>query len=99
MPQAQGNHHPSIAPYGLFRCAGGAVQIAVGSEGLWRRFASEFDLPVEDERWRDNQSRVAHRAGLIAAIESVFSESDAEELLSRLDAAGVPAGRPGAFTG
>ena len=33
---AQGNHHPSIAPYGLFHCADGAVQIAVGSEGLWR---------------------------------------------------------------
>ncbi|MBJ7455428.1 MAG: CoA transferase, partial [Thermoleophilia bacterium] len=31
--QAQGNHHPSIAPYGLFRCRDGAVQISVGSEG------------------------------------------------------------------
>ena len=36
--EAQGNHHPSICPYGLFHTADGAVQIAVGSEGLWKRF-------------------------------------------------------------
>src|SRR5882757_9252744 len=28
--QARGNHHPSISPYGLFRCRGGPVQIACG---------------------------------------------------------------------
>ncbi|MHC6222446.1 CaiB/BaiF CoA transferase family protein [Arthrobacter sp. MMS24-S77] len=93
VPQAQGNHHPSIAPYGLFRCADGAVQIAVGSEGLWRRFAAGFGLSTEDERWRDNQSRVAHRVELIETIEAAFSGSDAEELLARLEAAGVPGGR------
>src|SRR4051794_32713734 len=26
--RAQGNHHPSIAPYGLFHCADGSVQVA-----------------------------------------------------------------------
>ena len=40
VPHGQGNHHPSICPYGLFRCADGMVQIAVGSEALWRRFAA-----------------------------------------------------------
>ena len=35
--RAQGNHHPSIAPYGLFHCRDGAVQIALGSEGLWKQ--------------------------------------------------------------
>jgi len=93
VPQAQGNHHPSIAPYGLFRCDGGAVQIAVGSEGLWQRFASEFGLPAADERWKDNQSRVANRDGLIEAIEAVFAEAGSEDLLARLEAAGIPAGR------
>jgi crotonobetainyl-CoA:carnitine CoA-transferase CaiB-like acyl-CoA transferase len=34
-----GNHHPSIVPYGFFHCRDGAVQIAVGSEGLWHGFA------------------------------------------------------------
>ena len=35
--RSAGNHHPSIAPYGLFHCRDGSVQIAVGSEGLWQR--------------------------------------------------------------
>jgi formyl-CoA transferase len=42
--RAQGNHHVSIAPYGLFHCADGFVQIAVGSEGLWLRFCAGFDI-------------------------------------------------------
>src|SRR3978361_2298233 len=42
--RAQGNHHASIAPYGLFRCADGAVHVALGSEGLWRRFCAAFEL-------------------------------------------------------
>ena len=46
IPQAEGPHHPSICPYGLFHSADGAVQIAVGSEGLWARFAPAFDLPA-----------------------------------------------------
>ncbi|HSF26730.1 MAG TPA: CoA transferase, partial [Actinomycetes bacterium] len=44
VPRAQGNHHPSIVPYGLFRCRDGAVQIAVGSEGLWRKLCAGFGL-------------------------------------------------------
>ena len=47
--RAQGNHHPSIAPYGLFHCGDGAVQIALGSEGLWKKFCAGFDLDPEAE--------------------------------------------------
>src|ERR687898_717345 len=39
VPQGPGNHHPSIAPYGLFHAADGALQIAVGSESQWRGFS------------------------------------------------------------
>src|SRR6478735_9857290 len=38
--RAQGNHHPSIAPYGLFHCQGGSVQVSCGSESLWRKFCA-----------------------------------------------------------
>jgi len=45
VPQPQGNHHPSIVPYGLFSCADGTLQIAIGSDGLWQRFALADLLP------------------------------------------------------
>ncbi|MFG1912133.1 CaiB/BaiF CoA transferase family protein [Kribbella sp. NPDC048928] len=88
---AQGNHHPSIAPYGLFHCADGAVQIAVGSEGLWQRFAEAFALEVDG--LTTNADRVAHRDRLIAVIEEAFTGLTSEELLAKLADAGVPAGR------
>ncbi|WP_252373570.1 CaiB/BaiF CoA-transferase family protein [Pimelobacter sp. 30-1] len=91
--QAQGNHHPSIAPYGLFRCSGGAVQIAVGSEALWARFCAAFDLDPAQEGFTTNPERVSRRAETIALVEGVFADWDAEQLLAKLADAGIPAGK------
>jgi crotonobetainyl-CoA:carnitine CoA-transferase CaiB-like acyl-CoA transferase len=88
---AQGNHHPSIAPYGLFHCADGAVQIAVGSEGLWQRFCEAFELAPEG--LDTNAERVADRVRVIEVVEGAFAEWQAEELLARLSEAGIPAGK------
>ncbi|MFC8800856.1 CaiB/BaiF CoA transferase family protein [Promicromonospora sp. NPDC057138] len=90
---AQGNHHPSIAPYGLFRCRDGAVQIAVGSETLWQRLCLAFGLDADAEGMRDNAERVAHRDRVIETIETAFAGLDAGPLLTRLADAGIPAGR------
>ena len=91
--RAQGNHHPSIAPYGLFRCRDGAVQIAVGSEGLWRRLCEGFDLDPGADGLATNADRVADRARLIDVVEKAFASWDAEPLLARLAEVGVPAGK------
>jgi crotonobetainyl-CoA:carnitine CoA-transferase CaiB-like acyl-CoA transferase len=91
--RAQGNHHPSIAPYGLFHCADGAVQIAVGSETLWARFCAGFELDPDDARFTTNALRVANHPALVEVVEHAFATWRADELLTRLDAAGVPAGR------
>lgn len=90
---AQGNHHPSIAPYGLFRCRDGAVQIAVGSEALWQRLCQAFELDATAEGMRDNAERVAHRDRVIKVVEAAFADLDADTLLTRLADAGIPAGR------
>lgn len=93
VPRAQGNHHPSIAPYGLFSCADSAVQIACGNETLWRRLCREFDLDPDVEGMSTNGERVANRPAVIKALEAAFAEIDGEDLLERLDKAGVPSGR------
>ncbi|MEU2350320.1 CoA transferase [Modestobacter sp. NPDC049651] len=93
VPRAQGNHHPSIAPYGLFHCAGGFVQLSCGSEGLWRRLCAEFGLDPEAPGFATNGERVEHRAELIELLERTFADIPAADLLARLDAAGVPAGK------
>jgi crotonobetainyl-CoA:carnitine CoA-transferase CaiB-like acyl-CoA transferase len=91
--RAQGNHHPSIAPYGLFRCRDGAVQIALGSETLWRRFCAGFDLDPEAPGLATNPERVGRREEVIALVEGVFAEWDAAELLVHLDQLGIPSGK------
>ena len=91
--RAQGNHHPSIAPYGLFRCRGGSVQLSCGSESLWRKFCAEFGLDPEAPGLATNPERVARRDEVIELLERTFADIDAEELLARLAAAGVPAGK------
>jgi crotonobetainyl-CoA:carnitine CoA-transferase CaiB-like acyl-CoA transferase len=91
--RAQGNHHPSICPYGLFRCRDGAVQISIGSEGLWRRFCTEFGLDAEADGLATNAERVANRPQVIDVIEAAFAGIDAAPLLQRLADAGVPAGK------
>lgn len=91
--RAQGNHHPSIAPYGLFRCRGGAVQISVGNEGLWQRFCAGFDLDPATGGLATNAERVANRDDVVALVERVFAGWDTEPLLARLAELGIPAGK------
>jgi crotonobetainyl-CoA:carnitine CoA-transferase CaiB-like acyl-CoA transferase len=92
VPYGQGNHHPSICPYGLFRCADGLVQIAVGSESLWRRLAGAFGLPESEPGFGTNAERVRNRDAVIAAVDAAFAGQPLAELLPRLDEIGIPAG-------
>ena len=92
VPEAQGNHHPSLAPYGSFRCRDAIVQVAVGSEGLWRAFAPLVDIEPTDTLFAGNASRVQHRQALIELINDAFADRPVIDLLSDLDKAGIPAG-------
>src|SRR6478735_3616170 len=65
VPGLSGSHHPAIAPYGLFATATSLVQVAVGSENLWQKFAPAVGLDPDDERFATNRSRVAHREDLV----------------------------------
>jgi crotonobetainyl-CoA:carnitine CoA-transferase CaiB-like acyl-CoA transferase len=93
VPGVSGAHHPAIAPYGMFATASAPVQVAVGSEGLWRRFAEAVGMDPDEPRFATNRDRVAHRDELIAALESHFETEPAEHWLDLLLAAGVPAGK------
>jgi formyl-CoA transferase len=90
---AQGNHHPSIAPYGLFACADGSVQLSCGSESLWRKLCAEFGLDPAAPGMASNGERVEHRAEVITLLERTFADIAAADLLARLAAAGIPAGK------
>jgi crotonobetainyl-CoA:carnitine CoA-transferase CaiB-like acyl-CoA transferase len=50
-------------------------------------------MDPDEERFRTNRDRVAHRAELIGVIEDHFATEPAEHWLDLLLAAGVPAGK------
>ena len=94
VPRRYGSAHPTIAPYQAFATADGFVMVAVGNDGLWRRFAAELgDAPLAaDPRYASNPSRVAHREELIPAIEAIMRTRTTEDWVLALDEAGVPVG-------
>ena len=91
--RAQGNHHPSIAPYGLFHCADGSVQIAVGNDKLWASLCDGFGLDANAEGLASNGERVDNRGRVIEVIEEAFADWEAGPLLARLAELGIPAGK------
>lgn len=93
VPGVSGSHHPAIAPYGMFATATSPVQVAVGSEGLWQRFAPAVGLDPDEEGYARNGDRVANKEALIERIEAIFTTRPAEHWLDLLLEAGVPAGK------
>ncbi len=96
-PARSGLHHPSISPYGLFRCGDGlGVLISIQNEREWQRFCQAVlgrpDLAA-DPRFADNPARVAQRTALTAAIEGVFADLDRAAVIDRLTAARIAYGR------
>lgn len=93
VPGLAGDHHPAIAPYGLFETGTAPIQIACGSEGLWRALCVALDLDATDARFATNPLRVQHRDELVALLEAHFAADPAEHWLGLLADAGVPSGK------
>ena len=93
VPGPSGNHHPSIAPYGLFRTATSPIQLSCGSESLWQSFAPVIGIDPHDARFATNRMRVTNKEALIDLIEAVFAAEPAEHWLAELDKIGTPAGK------
>jgi crotonobetainyl-CoA:carnitine CoA-transferase CaiB-like acyl-CoA transferase len=94
-PERHGNAHPNIVPYQDFETSSGRIAVAAANDGLFRALSSAMglgELP-SDERFATNAARVEHREELVPVLAERFRERSAEEWLSDLDAAGVPAGK------
>jgi len=94
IPGQLGNAHPMIAPYDTFATADGYVNIAVGNNSLWERFCTALDMTplLGDERFANNADRSVNREALYAALEPRLLAFTTDEVVRRLDAAGVPCG-------
>jgi len=91
-PARLGNAHPSVVPYGTYRTADGWITVSIMNQPQWERFCLAMDLGglLEDPRFVDNASRVAHREELQEVVEKRFPLLTTEEAVCRLDEKSVP---------
>ncbi|NMR31618.1 CaiB/BaiF CoA transferase family protein [Crystallibacter degradans] len=91
-PRRSGAEHASIAPYGPFPAADGTVFFGIQNEREWKVFCSDvLHRPelFEDARFAGNSSRVRNRPELHETINAVLAALPADEVLARLDEAGI----------
>jgi crotonobetainyl-CoA:carnitine CoA-transferase CaiB-like acyl-CoA transferase len=88
--------HASIAPYGPYRCADGAVFVGVQSDREWAVLCEQVlgrpDL-VHDERCARNTERVAHNELITGVIESVLASQPVDDVVGTLEGNGIACAR------
>lgn len=91
-PRRFGNAHPTIVPYQTFAVADGYLTLAVGNDSQFQRLCGVLEHPewAVDPRFRDNPSRVGHRAELIPLLVPLFAAQSLEDWGRLLTAADVP---------
>ena len=95
-PRRTGARHASISPYGPYQARGGEVFIGLQNEREWAvlcdKVLARSDL-ITDERFTTNPDRVKHDDELTAIIEDVLASMTPDEVVARLDAAGIASAR------
>jgi itaconate CoA-transferase len=91
-----GARHASISPYGPYQARGGEVFIGLQNEREWavlcERVLGRPDL-IADTRFATNPDRVKHDDELTEIIEGVLGAMAPDEVVARLDTAGIASAR------
>lgn len=92
-PARTGSDHASIYPYGRFRC-GDSQQLVLGlqNEREWHSFCHgvlRCGSLADDPRFDSNAKRSEQRGQLRSLIEGVLADLDTQQLVSRLEQAGI----------
>jgi formyl-CoA transferase len=95
IPQPLGTSNRMSAPYQAVRASDGYFVMGATNQKLWRLLCDVLDRTelFEDARFVDIPARLANREELIEELERSFAARTAEEWVSLLLDAGIPAGR------
>ncbi|NMK48521.1 CaiB/BaiF CoA-transferase family protein [Achromobacter sp. Bel] len=92
-PARNGVAHPAIAPYGQYQAGDGKnIIFGLQNEREWVQFCAgvlQDPAIAQEERFSSNVLRVANRQALDARIAACFAPLSREEVLRRLDDAGI----------
>ena len=70
-PGVEGNYHPLLHPFGLFRAKDGWFSLGIPKDLFWGRFARRIDRPEleHDPRFATNDARLINREAVTAFLE------------------------------
>src|SRR5699024_8468513 len=92
-PRRTGASHSTIYPYGSFLCGDHKdVFFGLQNEREWVQFCKmvlENSKIAKDPRFNSNSNRSNHREELKSQIETIFSELNSDDVIDRLDKAGI----------
>jgi crotonobetainyl-CoA:carnitine CoA-transferase CaiB-like acyl-CoA transferase len=94
IPVRIGNAHPNLVPYQEFPVADGRVIIATGNDAQFVKLCGILGDPelAAVPAYKDNKGRLAHRAELVGKLCALTSRLKRDEILDKLEGAGIPAG-------
>ena len=89
-----GNHHPTLAPMGVFPTADGHINIAASSGAQFRSLLEALGDPELAQRpeYADARLRSRNRESLNAAIGELTKRRPSAEWIEELNARGIPSG-------
>jgi crotonobetainyl-CoA:carnitine CoA-transferase CaiB-like acyl-CoA transferase len=92
VPAPQGSGTPMIAPYEAFPSRDAWVMIGAASDALFTKWCHALGVPAlpDDPRFASNPARVKNRGALFETLAAVTRTLSTDELLARLQQAGVP---------
>jgi len=93
-PEAEGNDHPMLAPFGTFQTKDGYLNIAAGYQAMWERLAKAVGLEhlLNDERFLAAADRMKNKRELINLLEEKLKAKTNKEWEAILNEAEVPNG-------
>jgi len=94
VPKRLGTAHPNIVPYQSFASRDGFIMLAVGNDRQFESFCSAAGYAeiAQDERFKSNAMRVAHRHILVPMLEIWLAQQRTDYWLTLLASVNVPCG-------
>lgn len=90
----EGNNHPTLSPMGVFDASDGRVNLAASTDRMFRAFCEAMDATdlLTDSRFATVEARQENREAMWQAVNAITRKFSSAELVSTLNAAGIPCG-------
>jgi len=86
-----GNANPYKAPNDTYKVKEGFVSVSVINEDMWIKFSDLIGSElINNEKFKDNTSRVKNEKELKAIIEKYFADKTREEVTQKMEDLGIP---------